>query len=504
MDKEFDIDAEYEKLHGPVSRKMLFDEEEYIVLRKEIVDGAGVAHSHYFADEKTLNRGQFLRKKFHGIPLPFEGVKLIPYHELMLAKAIEDAKKAGRHLYFLRKVEKEKLIVHAAGYFDNRYYVNGYIFKVLEWSFTFRPPQNTGSADLLRGCSMRHGNIYCEKNRWSYLSPSIAAERYLGDEADSLKWVDDDGLSLAYDKNNSNSFIEQVVPKSIDSQNELHLVKKEEERPKKSFILDEVIREKEEPIAEKKPKKNTHQLFFLSDAPYYQASGYYAQEEGFFYICEGSVVSEEGAISSRRQRFLDKACQKLGYGWKVVKNAKCENATGAAYYVTGLLDADYTFWRDLNGKYLKDYFPDVFSLGGESFKQYEVRAFPVTRDNLDTLKSKIRWGAHAFYLRNVIGESDLYDSKGHYNPQTGQFILKGGSLLSATTKTIKFAQSNVGLLRENIISENCIREKYGYRLMSDEECKDPIYAASIVMGRTINGWEVWKDKKGMCISDYLE
>ena len=71
---------------------MLFDEEEYIVLRKEIVDGAGVAHSHYFADEKSLNRGQFLRKKFHGIPLPFEGVKLIPYHELMLAKAIEDAK----------------------------------------------------------------------------------------------------------------------------------------------------------------------------------------------------------------------------------------------------------------------------------------------------------------------------------------------------------------------------------------------------------------------------
>lgn len=503
MDKELDIDAEYEKLHGPVSRKMLFDEEEYIVLRKEIVDGAGVAHSHYFADEKSSNRGQFLRKKFHGIPLPFEGVKLIPYHELMLAKAIEDAKKAGRHLYYLRKVEKEKLIVHAAGYFDNRYYVNGYIFKVLEWSFTFRPPQNTGSADLLRGCSMRHGNIYCEKNRWSYLSPSIAAERYLGDEAASLKWVDDDGKSLAYDNNNSNSFIEQVVPSCSGNQTELHFVEKEEEGPKKNFILDEVIHEKEEPIVAK-PKKNTHPLFFLSNAPYYQATGYYAQEEGFFYICEGSIVSEEGVISTRRLRFLDKACQKLGYGWKVIKNAKCENATGAAYYVTGQLDADYTLWRDLNGKFLKDYYPNVFSLSGGSSKQYEVRAVPVSRDTLDALKSKIRWGAHVFYLRNDIGESDLYDSKGYYDPQTGKFILKEGSLLSITTKTIKFAQSNVGLLRKNIISENCIREKNGYRLISDEECKNPIYAASIVMGKTTNGWEVWKDKKGMCISDYLE
>lgn len=503
MDKELDINAEYEKLHGPVSQKMLFDEEAYNVLRKEIIDGTCDSHSHYFADEKSLNRGQFLRKKYYGIPLPFEGVKLIPYHELKLDKAIEDAKKAGRHLYYLRKVEKEKLVVHAAGYFDNRHYGNDYIFIVLEWSFTIRPPQKTGSADLIRGCSMKQGNLYCEKTRWSYLSPSIAAERYLGDEAAKLKWVDDDGMSLAYDKKNSKSNIEQTEPKSIDSQTELHFVKKKEESPKKSFILDEVIREKEEPIAEKTPKKNTHHLFFLSNAPYYQATGYYAQEEGFFYICEGSIVSEEGEISTRRQRFLDKACQKLGYGWKVIKNAKCENATGAAYYVTGQINADYTLWSDLNGNCLKDYYPNVFSRSGDLCKQYEVHALPVTRDTLDTLKSKIRWGAHAFYLRNAIGGNDVYDAMGYYDPKAGQFTLKKGSLLSITVKSTMFAKSTIGQIRKSIVVDKCVRENNGYRLVVDEICKDPIHAASIVLGKTSNGWELWKDVKGESIKTYL-
>ncbi len=503
MDKDLDINAEYEKLHGPVSRKMLFDEEEYNILRKEIIDGARDSLSHYFADEKSLNRGQFLRKKYYGIPLPFEGVKLIPYHELMLVKAIEDAKKAGRHLYYLRKVENEKLVVHAAGYFDNRYYSNNYIFIVLKWSFTVRPPQNTGSGDLIRGCSMKLGDIFCEKNRWSYLSPSSAAERYLGDEAESLKWVDDDGLSLAYDNNNSKSYIEQEAPKSIDNQTELISVKKEEKIPKKSFILDEVIREKEEPTAEKKPKKNTHHLFFLSNAPSYQASGYYAQEEGFFYICEGSIVSEKGTISTRRQRFLDKACQKLGYGWKVIKNAKCENATGAAYYVTGQLDADYTLWSDLNGKCLNDYFPNVFTLSMDSSTHNNLSAIPISHDELFESKSKIRWSVHTFYLKSADGENDVYDAKGYYDPKTGQFTLKNGSLLSITVKSTMFIKSTIGHNREVIVSEKCSREKSGYRLVVDEICKDPIYAASIVLGKTSNGWELWKDRKGESIKVYL-
>ena len=498
MDAELDIELEYAKLHEPGLPHLILDSEERDFLRKEILEAPG---SVKYPSGQFLNH---LRKRLNIQPLPFEGIKLTSYKEWRLSSAIDKAKNAGRRIYYLRKEQNGELIAFAAGYYDKKqdggfvvlgnsfFPVYNYISDKAEDKPVFDYwPRNYFYREKEGFCIEK-----CAQHRYS--SASCAARIYLGEGATLAQWKDDSGISLSTDKNYSEP-VEVHTIKPISMQQVLFSDEMPPQKAKKRFILDEVISESEDNTTPT-PQNKTHHFFLISDNPHYQASGYYSQKDDLFYVCEGSIVSEIGDVSPDRERFNKKACEKLKYGWKVIKDAKCKNASVAAYYVTGNLNADYSIWRDLNGKYLKDYFPKKFFRGNSA--QPAETHMGSQSDKGEKAGPRIRWGAHAFYLRTEIGESDVYDAKGYYDPKSGQFTLKEGSLLSLTIKSEKFDQSAAGHLRANIINKNCTRERNGYRLLADETCKDPIFAASIVIGKTINGWNMWKDNKGFFLSVY--
>lgn len=488
MYEELDIEAEYEKLHGPVSRKMLFDEGEYESLRKQIlVEPRASLSKYYMGSVFSEENVQSLRKRMMFRSLPFKDITIVPARVWALQERIRIAKLHGHHLYYIKKEKDGQIVSYAAGYH------NGLIgdFYVLDHSFFLEELRKTWSTetDFWKFLRYERKDGFCfEKTTKKYESASKAAKCYLGDGASIKDWVDDNGASLAKDKT-----YREYVPEPP-------------QEPQKQRQLDLPLAGRKDEKTEKRQeqtegKGNTHQSrhLFRILLGACNAYGYFDKEDGIFYVCAGSMVDEGLSVSPKRQRFLDKACQKFDYGWKVIKDAKCINASAAARYVTGK-EVDYTLWRDDNGKYLKDYYPNYFFIGGES----EQKTTQTGNGKTASKQPTIRWGAHAFYLRTEIGESDVYDAKGYYDPNSGQFTLKEGSLLSLTTKAAKFDQSAVGRLRANIINENCTRERNGYRLLADETCKDPIYAASVVMGKTINGWNMWKDSKGFFLSVYTQ
>ena len=486
MDEDFDINAEYEKLHGSVSRKMLFDEEEYELLRKQIVDAPKNSFNKFYSPDKSLSRGQFLRKKYGLAPLPFDNITLIPYRVLMLEKTISSEKNAGHHLYYIKKEEQGQLISYAAGYLSE--WGNG-VFIVLENSFFVEKLNKTSSTEngYWKFIKYERKDGFCyEKSNREYESASNAASWYLGEKSSVDMWIDDNGRYLEDDPAYKKIYIH------ISEANSSEQLEFAFDAPRNKKIVE---------VSSSQPKVKPSQHIFhllLGDC---NASGYFLPEDGIFYVCAGSIVDEGLEITPKRQRFLDKSCEKTASGWKVIKDAKCISATAAAQYVTGR-DVDYTLWRDNNGKYLKDYYPNYFFIGGTPDSVVK-KTSQRSKDNDASEKPKIRWGAHAFYLRTSIGESDVYDAKGYYDPTSGQFTVKEGSLLSLTTKAVKFDQSAVGRLRVNVINENCTRERTGYRLKTDVIFEGPVCAASVVMGKTVNGWNMWKDSKGYFLSVYV-
>ena len=496
MDEGFDINAEYEKLHGPVSRKMLFDEEEYDSLRTQILAEPKSSLLKYYAGDVFFhkkihytNKTVMLRHLRDGIrqkPLPFDNITLTPYRVLMLERTIHSEKNAGHHLYYIKKEENGQVVSYAAGYLSA--WGNGE-FIVLENSFFAEELNKTGSTehDFWKFMKYERKDGFCyEKSNRKYESASNAASWYLGEKSSVEMWVDDDGKSLVDDPAYKKIFIhssEANPSEQLEFAFGAPMSKKKEVEPSTTQ-------------AKAKPSQHIFNLL-LGEC---KASGYFLPEDGVFYVCAGSIVDEGLEITPKRQRFFDKSCEKTASGWKVIKEAKCINATAAARYVTGM-DVDYTLWRDNNGKYLKDYYPNYFFIGGTQDSVVK-KPSQSSKGNDTSDKPKIRWGAHAFYLRTPIGESDVYDAKGYYDPTSGQFTIKEGSLLSLTTKAAKFDQSAVGRLRVNVINENCTRERIGYRLKADEIFKDPIFAASVVMGKTVNGWNMWQDSKGCFLSAY--
>lgn len=343
--KEFDINAEYEKIHIPSERKLLYSKEEYNLLREKIASAPNEELKEYYVGW-TSNRNSIREKNKmpQDMPLPFSGVKLVPYQEWSLHLYIEQAKKVGHHIYYLKKEDGGRLVSFAAGYYEYKANQGFYVIKG-----SFFPKSNRhkqyGHIDFYAGFFEFKGDMCYEKYIHKYKSASIAAKLYLGNDASLELWKDEDGISLGLDK-----------------------------------------------------------------------------------------------------------------------------------------------------KYIN--YVDNF--------EHETKPMtePITESG--TVNPTANWKAHTFYLRSPSDESYLYDAQGHYDIETGQFTIMAGSMLSLIVKSVKFDQSAIGLLRKKIISTNCNREKYGYRLLTDVVCKDPIWAASIVIGKTENGWSLWKDSDGLLLSVFAQ
>lgn len=127
-------------------------------------------------------------------------------------------------------------------------------------------------------------------------------------------------------------------------------------------------------------------------------------------------------------------------------------------------------------------------------KWLECNLIPVTK------KESAEDTIHLFYLKERGAVSEC-DATGYYDEKTQSFVLMEGSIwASEVAKDYRFTDSEFS--RKSLIKRNC-KVISGYIIQSkDIRCDSPSAAASFVLGRTVNGWEVWTDKEGVSLKNF--
>ena len=107
---------------------------------------------------------------------------------------------------------------------------------------------------------------------------------------------------------------------------------------------------------------------------------------------------------------------------------------------------------------------------------------------------------HLFYIRIPDEGFGKCDVSGTYDPQTGQFIIKEGSIFSLELPA-HYRYSAIDIQRRMFLRRFCSRKGNGYYLVRDSVFDSPTYAAKIVKGMLCDGWTEWTDDCGACLKD---
>ena len=107
---------------------------------------------------------------------------------------------------------------------------------------------------------------------------------------------------------------------------------------------------------------------------------------------------------------------------------------------------------------------------------------------------------HAFYINRNMNSRVLCDAIGRYDKCSKTFVLMAGSIL-LSTPTYTFAHSESGIRRASFLNKFCVFENSAYRLKKDYTCQSPSAAATLVLGRSANGWTEWKDEDRRTLDD---
>lgn len=329
MDKDtIDINAEYERIFGSSTKQMLFDEEEYALLRKEI-DEYGSSLEVY---DKLPELFTSLQMEYSYLPLPFEGLYIPSSFEIYLDKNIAVYQEAGFKLFFVEKKQDNIVVARAAAYFnlqnDTFFVIGGSFCK--ETGYTQRIFE-TELYDYSKYFDCDNG-FYFQRSINAYESPDLVAKLFIGEKATIKDWVNKDGLSL-----------DRVY--SYFRNQEIKDIEKQDTTEGNARILSTIIS-----TLLNRSKKDAQHFFYIKRDDC-EAKGYFNPNDGYFYICEGSRVSFIGEIDNRREIFLNNFCK----NFTVFKQTQCISASEAAYYVTGR-KLTHTVWRDKNNRYLTNYY----------------------------------------------------------------------------------------------------------------------------------------------------
>lgn len=107
---------------------------------------------------------------------------------------------------------------------------------------------------------------------------------------------------------------------------------------------------------------------------------------------------------------------------------------------------------------------------------------------------------HFFYISEYDLELSRCDVVGTYNPLTGAFIIRGGSIFPLEVSSYD-RYSAVGIQRRMFLGKNCSKKVDGYYLRKDYVCKSPDQAAMYVWGREVDGWSAWTDNNGRSLKE---
>lgn len=483
--KDLDINAEYERLFGTVPKKLLFDDEEYAILRKE-VDQSNVSVPPSLLESIVLSKTMNTEYRIPisiaqhwsqiNVNLPFCGVEIVPYRVYAFNNKIVPQKQQYRNLFFVNSVgDGGRVIAQAAAYYvaqtDSFVVIKGSWFKEKSYSKTLIDYNQ----DILSDAFDIDGGVYYARKDLVFDSAALAASIFLGKRADSSEWVRGNGqvLNKVYSRfrspdtlENDKRFFPGYVPKVDPGQ------------PSASDILGllkKVIQTKST-TNESALQVSKHRLFFIKDENC-NASGYYNTDDNYFYVCKGSKVASEGLVDDKRERFLANACQLSGATYVVIKEAKCRNAAAAAYYVTGK-KLTHTAWRDERNRYLTNYYS---------------REIIVSENGSDETEDFL-WNQHRFHIK--LGDMGKHIAVGLYHPDDRTFTLLSGSYLVKDVLP-GFQYGKYGKVRERIIEEECNLIDRCYCLNKRHKCLSPTMAATIVLGREVNGNHFWVDDNGI-------
>lgn len=467
MEEEIvDINAEYERIFGSTPKPLLFDEDEYALLRKEIEESE-------YIGSRNIYEG-ILKHKVHQ-NLPFEGFSLTPYELIRIENNIESYEKNNYKLFFVEKKQDSMVVARAAGWFNKQ----NNLFFVIEGSFC----KETNYTKRLFKLEFRDYSkyfdciygYYIQRTTKSY-NPDLAAKLFIGELSTIKDWVNKDGLSLdsAYSFYRNQADLEKVHTKSsIQTIKDKEKQNETSEVAKSSSNINNVLVEHNQ----KQPEKAIYHFFYIKQGDC-DAKGYFNPEDGYFYICKRSIVSNIAEVDDRRMNFLNNSCKKF----RTIKLTQCISASEAAYYVTGRVGVTHAAWRDENGRYLTNYYP----------KELITKVNQVEFKNIEN-----EWEKHIFSIQVGSNNGTPLFASGIFNPNDKSFTLKSGSWLSVY-ETLLFQYGIYGKSRKTIIAEKCSSFKYGYLLNENHRCLNCSIASFIVLAYDgVDGKTVWKDANGV-------
>lgn len=464
-----DIKEEFESIFGVTVRPSLFDADdaEYQQLRQQIINSP--------------------KELYSTDSLPFEGVSLPSFEEFKRRDAIEEAKRQGIHLFYIKEYDGSKLVCYGIGYFridDCRFVVlKDSLFKTSKYFTELTNCISDREWKVAFINSFRlEDDVLCQYVQRSYHSASLAASYILGRKVSFREWKDEDGKSLdayypMYRTANIDEREDKTFPNYIAPVVQKLQPVKESVSSLISMIVESVLQSKKH-------------VFYLKLYGICDASGYYEKEDGSFVVLKGSrfhkSVSPSLAYSLlgfTRARFIDTACIEDGNEYVVKEDTRCVSPSEASSYLQGKV-ASYVNWIDSEGKYLKDIYPERFVHAATNVNPVPSEQKPVVTGQL-----------HVFFIKRDGTVGRNCDASGTYDPKTQKFTIRAGSVLALEMSTA-FRYSAAGNVRRNFISKYCAKEGIGYRLRKDLICNSPSAAAALVMGSLANGWKVWKDVKG--------
>lgn len=109
-------------------------------------------------------------------------------------------------------------------------------------------------------------------------------------------------------------------------------------------------------------------------------------------------------------------------------------------------------------------------------------------------------GERFFFIIDKDEKFGKCEVVGTYEPLTGEFILKKGSIFPFDVSSY-FRYSVTDIQRRAFLARNCVKFSKGYRLRNDYVCKSPDHAAKIVRGGEVDGWSEWTDSNGRSLKE---
>lgn len=388
--------------------------------------------------------------------LPFCGVNILPYIEFKKQSVIEKELEKSRHIFFLKQSEKGKVdYCDAAGYYEE----NTGNFVLLPYSHIINKVSGYIPKILIRKGKYDGTNLYIT-NEIIFDSPIDAASFVLGKRAGFEEWIDSKGKCLLLFYNILDKLNEKIsLDIKSDSNND------ETTQPK--------------------------HIFHIKTNGVCDASGYYDTISKFFYLIKGSKIVlnvPEGfalsPIGKARERLVNTNCIKIDGYYVVTKDTRCRTATAAACYATGQ-NVTYIEWEDDNGLALKDYFPNIYNQKKLS-----------TSVNNGIIKDEL------FYLNSIGASNKNCEAVGYYDVILDSFIIKEGSLWSLEVSKSYYCTASE-LKRRTIIKKSCRKNEEFYKQFIDVRCDTPTQAATYILGREVDGRDLWVNKTGRNIKDIL-